>query len=172
MKFFSSLLLLISFHAFSSIKEIKGYSFKENKVVLRKADVIIFLNKDCPCSGSNLEYLSSLTKEFPEFTFIGIHANKDVKQSEAEEFYKDMNLSFEILNDTNLEMANTFNALKTPHVFILDKKGEIIYNGGVTNKTSPARAKNFYLKDALIDIKNGNNPKLSETKTLGCYIAR
>jgi thiol-disulfide isomerase/thioredoxin len=161
--------------SFGAIKNFELYSVTSNKLVniqFEKHDlnyVFIFLSKDCPCSKGNLEYINELSKKYPDVRFVGIHAKKKTKVEEVQNYLKDKKINFEILNDPDLLAANLFKALKTPHAFIVNKMGEIIYSGGVTNSIFPEHAKEFYLKNALEDLANIAK---NETKTLGCFIER
>jgi hypothetical protein len=76
----------------------------------------------------------------------------------------------EALKDAKI--ADQFGALKTPHAYIVNGTGKIIYSGGVTNSTNGPNATKQLLKEALLSVKAGKNPEPSEVRTLGCVIAR
>lgn len=173
-------LLLCSVQAFAnfSIEKINAYSLKkqDNEIIqLAKTNmptVVIFLSKDCPCSQGNLDYLNQLSLEFKNIHFIGIHSKKKSTAKEINAYLQDKNLNFDIYNDHDLKIADQFKALKTPHAFIVSTEGVVIYNGGITNTTFSKNAKEFYLKDALLDVQNHKLPSKAETRTLGCFIER
>lgn len=173
-----ALLLSTSSFGAQSVEKMTGFSLTKSSLLTfefkgnQKPAVIMFLSKECPCSKANLDYLNELSKQFPDYSFIGVHSKKGSKNEEIINYLQDKNLSFDVLNDADLKIADEFKALKTPHVFIVSTKGEIVYNGGVTNTTFPANAKEHYLKNALTEWqkqKSINNP---ETRTLGCFIVR
>lgn len=177
MKIILFLILSLS-NANAAIKNIVGLSISTNKEIIVSIEkinrpiVAIFISKDCPCSKGNLSYIDSLSREYSEFKFIGIHAKKGSTPEEIKIYLQDKNLSFEVIADNNLINTTNFKALKTPHAFILNTKGEIIYDGGITNSTFPQDAKVFYLKNALEDLKNNRPIVTSETKAMGCFIVR
>lgn len=160
------------------IEKINGFSLTKNSIqtIDIKKDhrplVVMFISKDCPCSRGNLDYLDVLSNEFKSFHFIGIHSKKDTKSEDITSYLQDKKLSFEVFNDNDLKIADQFKALKTPHVFIVNTDGEIVYNGGVTNTTSPINAKEHFLRTALTEMHNHKLPSNSETRTLGCFITR
>ena len=129
------------FQAYSINKEVSQVISLQNG---KLSTVAIFLSKDCPCSKGNLDYINELSKEFPEFQFIGIHSKKNTSNDEIKSYLKDKPLHFDIYNDSDLKIADLFKALKTPHAFILNPQGEIVYNGGITNSTFPKNAKEFF----------------------------
>ena len=134
-------------------------------------NVLIFISKDCPCSKANLSYINNLAIEFNEFNFVAIHSKKHVSNEEVQNYLQDKNLSFDLINDSDLKLADIYKALKTPHAFIV-KNNTVIYNGGITNTTMPENAKEHFLRDALLSIKTTGKPTKSETRTLGCFISR
>lgn len=138
----------------------------------KKPSVIIFLSKDCPCSKGNLNYINKLAEEFKGFHFFGIHSKKEASDKDLLAYLSDKKLTFKVYNDPDLKIADDFKALKTPHAFILNTDGEVVYSGGVTNSTFPENAKIYFLKDALNEFIKTKRIVNSETKTLGCYISR
>ena len=171
------LLFILSFEILAVEKNYEGVdirSGKETKLSLDSSSYVVayFLNGQCPCSQSHFDHLNELQKKYKKISFIGFHSNKSMNLKKAMKSYKNFSIDFPILLDKELKYANIFNALKTPHVFILNKAGEIIYHGGATNSRNPNKASKFYLKDALAEITDGKEIAIKQTKTLGCYIQR
>ena len=137
-----------------------------------KGTVISFLSSKCPCSNSHLKHLIDLQEKFPQFLFIGIHSNKKGKKKEIQSFFRTKKLSFPLLFDSSLELANSFRALKTPHIFVISKKGELLFHGGITNSINFKFATKFYLKEALTKIKNKKPLEKIYARAIGCSIAR
>lgn len=157
-------------------QSIDGYNLIKKKKDISKTDkkvgVFYFLSATCPCSKGTFEYLNDLQKKYPNFQFVGFHSNKMVSNKVAETYFSQYKIDFPIYFDKSLEFANKFEALKTPHVFVLDEAGEVLYHGGVTNSRFFKNAKKFYLEDALKDIAAGSKPKKQFARALGCYIER
>ena len=65
-----------------------------------------------------------------------------------------------------------FKALKTPHAFVVDKAGDVVYQGGVTNSISPDKDSKFYLKEVLSSLSSTNKSPYEYKRALGCYIKR
>lgn len=147
---------------------VQNIEFKNRKKPL----VAIFISKDCPCSKGNLSYINSLSREFPDFDFIGIHSKRGTSDNEVREYLSDKKMNFDVLLDSDMKIATQFEALKTPHAYIVMPNGDVAYNGGITNTTFPENAKEYYLKNALSEIKNNRKVTKSETRTLGCFIVR
>ena len=119
-----------------------------------------------------MSYINKLAEEFKDFNFIGIHSKKNANDKDLVSYLSDKKLSFKTYNDPDLKIADDFKALKTPHVFIVNTEGEVVYSGGVTSSTFPEHAKSPYLKDSLNEFLRTKKIANFETKTLGCYITR
>lgn len=139
-----------------------------------KGTVFAFLSAKCPCSASHESVLESLRAKYEPlgFRFYGIHANQDEPAAMATEHFRASALTFPILTDSGAKIADDFGALKTPHIFVVNPKGEILYQGGVDDSHQAAMAKRHYLADALDALASGRSPETTRTRSLGCVISR
>jgi len=138
----------------------------------KKAAVLMFISATCPCSQSYFAYLNKLQKEFPQFQFVAIHSNKNLATALAQTYLNKFEMDYPVLDDAQLEMANRFQALKTPHIFLVNKEGKVLFQGAATDSRNPEKAQVFYLKNALTAVSEGKEIEIKEAKTLGCYIER
>lgn len=75
--------------------------------------------------------------------------------------------------DEDSKVADQFGATKTPEVFLLNNKNEVVYTGAMDdNPSSPDEAKIFYLKDAMNALNDGKEIKTTTSKSVGCSIKR
>jgi peroxiredoxin len=145
-----------------------------HKVQIKKNEnlVLYFLNSNCPCSQAHFDHLNQLQKQYPQFTFIGFHSQKNVSIERAQKSFGKHKIDFPILMDKSLKFANFYKAVKTPHVFVVNNKDEILFQGGATNSRNPKRASKFYLQEALKALALGEEVPVKNAKTIGCYIKR
>ncbi|NDG84711.1 MAG: thioredoxin family protein [Proteobacteria bacterium] len=139
-----------------------------------KGTVVLFLSAKCPCSASHEQSLKELHSEFSRkgFRFIGIHSNGDESDELAVSHFRSSAFPFPVLRDRDSTLAEEFHAYKTPHAFVLDSKGKIVFQGGVDDSHLAPEAKRHYLKEALIALTEGRNPDPAEVRALGCLIKR
>lgn len=142
----------------------------EIEIPHNKATVVVFLSSKCPCSNSHIGTIKDLKNKFSDVQFIGVHSNYNEDKKSAEEYFQQANLGFPIIYDDQTSIAKELGAVKTPHAFILDSKGKIIYNGSVTSSSNAVLAKENFLLIALNEIQAGKTPSEPNRKTLGCYI--
>jgi peroxiredoxin len=79
-----------------------------------------------------------------------------------------------ILLDTDGKIGKLYGAQTTPHMFVIDQKGALVYRGAIddqpsTDREDLAKAKN-YVKAALDDLRAGRKVASSETKSYGCGV--
>lgn len=134
--------------------------------------IVVFLSARCPCSNSHIPELKKLSAKYPNYKFLAVHSNTDEEKAAAKAYFKGAHLPFEVISDEHTKIANQFYALKTPHAFLLNRKGEVLYQGGMTSSANAAEAKKNYLASALEEISNGKSVTAPESSTLGCAILR
>jgi hypothetical protein len=69
-----------------------------------------------------------------------------------------------------IDVAVTYGASVTPHVFVLDGNRKIAYMGAVDDSMSAGEVKQPYLRDALDAVLAGKAPAVTETRQVGCGI--
>ncbi len=157
-------------------KTISGFDLVSNKSIEKnitsKAQVYIFLSSQCPCSQSHFDHLNELQKTFPQFSFVGFQVGKGIDANTANAYYQKYKIDFPIVHDVDFKYADSFKAVKTPHIFIYSDEDKLLYQGGATDSRHPGRARKFYLKDALTSLAANEKIIETEAKTLGCYIQR
>lgn len=137
-----------------------------------KGAVFVFLSAKCPCSDSHVPEVKKLSGMYPDFKFYVVHSNADEAKDLTMQYFKNLQLPFLVLKDQKSILADRFKAYKTPHVFVLNSQGEILYQGGVSDSSKLYQAKEFYLAQVLEDLQAGKKARFSEKRTLGCVIQR
>ena len=138
----------------------------------KKGLVVTFLSSRCPCSVDHEQVLKETIDLFPDFQFALIHSNADEPVDEAKKHFIEGQWKVPVLQDRGTEFADLFAAAKTPHAFVLNARGDVLFQGGVTDSRRASHSHHNYLKDALDAIRKGQRPQKAEAKTLGCAISR
>lgn len=78
-----------------------------------------------------------------------------------------------VLHDAGQVLADLFEAVTTPHIFIIDRDGLLRYRGAVDNfsfrQREPTR---FHLQESIEALLAGRLPDPAETPAFGCTIVR
>jgi peroxiredoxin len=78
-----------------------------------------------------------------------------------------------VLRDEAHQVADRFEAVTTPHVFVLDETGRLRYQGAFDDVTFRRREPTrFYLREAVEALLVGRSPDPAETAPYGCSIVR
>jgi hypothetical protein len=134
--------------------------------------VVVFMSAKCPCSDSHVAMLRSMPQKYKNFKFVAVHSNADEAKDLAKDYFAKAKLPFPVVEDAGSRLANEFKALKTPHAFVINGGGEILYQGGVTNSASAGAADKNFLADALQAVAEGREVAVKNGRTLGCIIQR
>ena len=78
------------------------------------------------------------------------------------------------MRDQDGEVGKLYDARTTPHIFIIDGRGTLVYAGGIDSIRSSrvgdiARATN-YVREALKDLKSGQPVRTRNSQPYGCSI--
>jgi peroxiredoxin len=138
-----------------------------------KIVIINFWSAECPHSArADGLILDMLGNWNGEVELISIAANRNESVHMVEEAAKARRIS-KVLLDAQQVVADKYEAMTTPHVFVLDRAGILRYRGAVDDVTFRHReASQFFLRDAVEALLQGSNPELSETPAYGCTIVR
>lgn len=151
-----------------------GENVKMEIKTARLGTVAVFLSARCPCSGSHEPVLKKIYEEYSPkgVQIIGIHSNMDEDATLTKTHFLKSALPFPVIQDRENYYANRLNALKTPHVFVFSKTGEILYRGGVDDSQTHIGAKKDYLRIVLEAWVQEKELPYQETRSLGCVIPR
>jgi len=77
------------------------------------------------------------------------------------------------IDDSDGKIGKAFGMRTTPHVFVIDKKGALVYAGAVDDRPAPSgdpRTARNYLKEALEALLSGKAVPVSKTRPYGCSV--
>lgn len=160
------------------MKDVSLSSFKGKIVVLE------WLNHGCPFVRKHYDSgnMQSLQKKYIEknVIWLSVISSAPGKQGHVDEAQalkdKAANKSSatDILLDPTGEVGKLYGAKTTPHMYIVDKEGNLVYQGAIdsqpdTEKDSIPSAKN-YVASALDEIMAGKKVTAHTTKSYGCGV--
>ena len=73
--------------------------------------------------------------------------------------------------DKDSKLAHAFGATRTPHVFLFNSAGKLVYRGAIDDNARDAKnVDEPYLKNAIHAMLEGKTIDMASTKALGCSI--
>jgi peroxiredoxin len=77
------------------------------------------------------------------------------------------------IDDSSGSVGHLYGMLTTPHMFVIDKSGKLVYDGAIDNQPDPfhdPKAAHNYVKEAVDDLIAGKPIAVSQTKPYGCSV--
>lgn len=165
-------------------REVKLSSLRGKVVVLE------WFNPECPFvkhahSKGPLKDLAK-RRQNEKVTWLSINSGAPGKQGNGLERNQRAKVEYgienEVLLDESGEVGRAYGAEKTPHMYVINAKGVLVYRGGLDNApmgvvddqrprsaTQPG-ALEPYLENALDDVLAGKAVRLAETPAYGCGV--
>ncbi|SEL67636.1 AhpC/TSA family protein [Chitinophaga rupis] len=143
--------------------------------------IVIFGCNSCPVSRGYENRMVALQEKFSGKGFPVIMINPNDPEVASSESFADMqqharksSLNFPYLEDPGQVVTRRFGALRTPHVFVLQKtpKGIVVaYIGAIDNDPDNGNAQKInYVQNAVNSLLAGQQPEVTFTKAVGCGV--
>ena len=156
-------------------KEVRLSSFKGKTVVLE------WFNPGCPFvdKSHTKGSLKDAAKRHAKsgVVWLAINSGAPGKQGHGVDTNragaKKFGMEYPILLDESGEVGKTYGATNTPHMYVVDDKGTLVYKGAIDNSPdgegeSPTGGKLVsYVDEALAAVASGKAPATTETKASG-----
>jgi thiol-disulfide isomerase/thioredoxin len=142
-----------------------------------KGTAVIFTCNECPYSKGYEDRLIGLAKEYQGkgIGFVAINSN-DPKIVPGDGFdfmvkrAQDKNFPYPYVFDETQATAKAYGAKVTPHIFLLDSAGKLVYRGRVDDALEQDKVKSRDFAAALDALAAGQPVKVAETKAFGCGV--
>jgi len=147
----------------------------------QKGAIVIFDCNTCPYSKAYNDRIIDLHQKYASKGFPVITINANNPEISPGDSYKEMvsqakrkDYSFPYLVDETQQVARSFGASNTPHVFILKKEAKdfkVAYIGTIDNNSRDASsATKKYVEDAVDALLENKAIPTTRTKAIGCGI--
>ena len=156
-----------------------------------KIVVLEWFNPDCPFikHAHGKGPLADMAKKFEsaDLVWLSINSSAPGKQGNGTQRNVDAKKEYQMTNTVLLDesgaVGHSYGALKTPHMFVIDAAGNLVYRGGLDNapigtvddtRPRPEGTKAGelvpYVANALADLKAGRPIAMADTPPYGCSV--
>ena len=144
----------------------------------KNGTLIFFTCNHCPYVVGSEARMKELFDEVAAkgVSMVAIHSN-ETKDHPADAFplvrerMKEMGFGWLSLDDSEQFTARAFGAQRTPHYFLFDKDGVLVYSGRMDNSPRDAsKAETNELRDAIADMLAGRPVRVPATDAIGCNV--
>ena len=159
-------------------KEVKLADYKGKIVVLE------WFNPECPFVKKHhvtMDTMAKLAKEYKDksVVWLAINSGSEGKQGAGQETNskakKDYKIDYPVLLDTTGATGKAYGAKTTPHMYVIDKDGKLVYAGAIDDHRGPGKpdekttVKN-YVKNALDEVIAGKKVTSATSEPYGCPV--
>ena len=163
------------------LKNVDGKNVSLASYEKAKGYIVVFTCNTCPVAKIYQDRVEALNKTYAAkgYPVIAINTNDPVASPgdsyvKMQERAKEKNFSYAYLEDPSHVYTKKYGAMKTPHVFVLQKtaKGnEVAYIGAIDNDQEDTNAsKTTFVQNAINSLLKGEKPAVTSTKAVGCSI--
>ncbi len=158
-------------------KTVKLSDYKGKIVVLES------YNSDCPfChnhykTGAAQELQKDLTAKGVVWLLVNSVNPKNPSHRTPEQARKewtDLKMhATDWIDDSSGTIGHLYDMKTTPHMFVIDKKGTLVYDGAMDDAPRPfgdPRKANNYVRDAVDELLAGQPVAIPQTKPYGCSV--
>ena len=160
---------------------LKNYDGKEVKLADLKGKIVVleWFNYECPFVKYHYEKASTMKDLAAKYkdrnvVWLAINSTGHQETTKNKEFAEKNKILFPILDDRSGIIGKAYHATTTPHIFIINANGNIIYNGAIDNAPMgkvPQDGKVVnYVDKALEELTTGRTVSTAKTKPYGCTV--
>tara|TARA_R110002096_G_scaffold433887_3_gene653821 strand:- start:25511 stop:26167 length:657 start_codon:yes stop_codon:yes gene_type:complete len=122
-----------------------------------------------------LKDMASKVTASGDVVWLAINSNSKGSAAELDtnkQAAADWNISHPVLMDSDGAVGRMYGAKTTPHMFVIDPAGEVVYKGALDNAPRGEAEGEYvnYVEAALGNIAAGTPVALAETKSYGCGV--
>ena len=144
------------------------------------AVVLEWFNPDCPFVKKHHEHNHTMTNLATEFApkgvrWFAINSAAEGKQGGGVDYNKaaaaEYGMEYPILLDSYGEVGQVYEARTTPHMYVIDSKGVLVYAGGIDNNPSMRTLGDVNYVEAALNSVLANKPvETTASKPYGCSV--
>jgi len=162
------------------LKNVDGNMFSLSDIKDAKGYIVVFTCNACPFAKMYEDRLITLHKEYAPKGYSVVAINPNVSPNNEKERFetmqkraKEKGFPFVYLSDEGQKIFPKYGAVRTPHVFLLDKDRKVQYIGAIDdNARDSEKVKVKYIEDAIAALESGTKPDPNFTKAIGCPVKR
>ena len=140
-----------------------------------KVVVLEWTNPECPFVKRHYKQgtMKRLAAEYAkqDVVWLTINSTHFMSQDDNAAFAKANGLTVPVLLDADGTVGRLYGAKTTPHMFVIDAKGAIEYEGAIDDDPRGTKdSATNYVAAALDAVTKGKKPATAETKSYGCSV--
>ena len=163
------------------LKNVDGKMVSLSSFSDAKGFIVIFSCNHCPFVVAYEDRMIELHNKYAPLGYPVVAINPNDPAAQPQDSFEKMieranekKFPFVYLFDEGQKVYPIYGATRTPHIFLLNKKGSdliVEYIGAIDdNHKDASQVKEPYLSNAIDALLKGEKPLVTETKAIGCTI--
>lgn len=157
---------------------LKGIDGQEVSLESLKGKVVVleWFNPDCPFVVKHYQKHTTMKDTCAKFqdkdvVWLAIATGKTADEARLKKAAEGWKIERPILLDSTGAVARAYQAKCTPHMFVINKEGVLVYSGAIDdNKDAETKGKVNYVEEALTAVCAGEPVKTATSTPYGCSI--
>ncbi len=161
-----------------SLQDYRGKLWRLSDFGDRQIVVVLFLGTECPIVRLYAPRLKEIQSKYNDrgLQFVGVYSNQQDSLAEISHFARVNQIEFPLLKDPGNTVADSFEAARTPEVFVLDRERRVRYQGRIDDQytygVQRPKVKHEYLTEAVDSLLEHREVVTSHAEAVGCLIGR
>ncbi|MHC4990685.1 MAG: redoxin family protein [Planctomycetota bacterium] len=143
-----------------------------------KTVVMQWINPDCPVcrrvmsKGQVADMIKELKAIDNDVVFLAVNSTHYMEASKSAAYFKSHKITAPALIDQDGTVGRAYGARTTPHVFVIDGKGILRYQGAFDDDARGSKGKdaNNFVVNAVRQISAGETVSPDSTRPYGCSV--
>ena len=163
-----------------TMKDIRNEDISMKDAKRKNGLLVMFTCNTCPYVVKNQDRTRAICKYALQNNIGVILLNSNEGDREdgnslgaMQQYAKNQKYDWYYVVDKNNEIADAFDATRTPENFLFDKNSKLVYHGAIDdNPTDAGNVARQHLKEAINDLLAGKEIAVKESRSVGCAIKR
>ncbi len=132
-------------------------------------------NEGCPVSARHAR-AGTMVQTFTKYqdkgvVWLAINSTSSATNGSDKKAAEAAKLNYPILNDASGDIGHAYGARTTPHMFMVNKSGKLVYDGAIDDDPGGSKSDKLnYVAKALDELLAGKSVSTPETKPYGCGV--
>ncbi|MHC4622523.1 MAG: redoxin domain-containing protein [Planctomycetota bacterium] len=158
---------------------VKSFGGKEVSLADFKGKIVVleWFNDECPFVRHHYEQANTMRELASKYkdknvVWLAVNSTSHTTEGQNKEFAAKHKPGYPILDDRSGKVGRAYRAVSTPHMFIIDAKGGIVYTGAIDNSPMGRKKDGVinYVERALAELAGGGTVSTPATKPYGCSV--
>jgi len=160
---------------------LKSFGGQEVSLADYKGKIVVleWFNDECPYVKYHYDTVRTMVQLATKYRdknviWLAMNSTNHTTPQQNTTFATRHNIPYPILDDRPGDVGRAYSATNTPHMFIIDTDGNIVYDGAIDNspngKTPEGEELVNYVAKALAELTAGKTVSVPKTDPYGCTV--